>query len=214
MKYSLAIFDMDGTILDTLEDLCDSVNHILTLHNMPTRSLDEVRSFVGNGIRLLVERAVADGTDKDILEVIFAEFAEYYDSHCAIKTRAYDGIIDLLKQLKKSGIKTAVVSNKPDSAVQALCEEHFPGLFDAAAGVKPNVRTKPAPDMVNGVLDALSIDREDAVYIGDSEVDIATAKNSSLPCISVNWGFRDEEFLRKNGSEIIVSKPEECLRYI
>ena len=211
MKYELIVFDMDGTILDTLEDLKNSMNHTLRLHNMPERTLDEIRSFVGNGILKLIERAVPAGTSNDKIDEIHKDFMEHYEAHCADFTKPYDGVNNLIKELRNRGYKTAVVSNKADVAVQDLCIQYFPDLFDLAIGEKPEIAKKPAPDMVNTALEQLQISRENAVYVGDSDVDVATAKNSNLDMIAVDWGFRTREFLVEQGAEIIVSKPEEIL---
>ena len=210
-KYELIIFDMDGTILDTLEDLKNSMNHTLRLHNMPERTLDEIRSFVGNGIRKLIERAVVKGTSEDKINNIHKDFMVHYEVHCADFTRPYDGVNDLIKKLRSRGYKTAVVSNKAHAAVQDLCVQYFPDLFDLAIGERPEIARKPAPDMVNLTLEQLQITREKAVYIGDSDVDVATAKNSNLDMIAVDWGFRTREFLVEQGADIIVSQPEEIL---
>ncbi len=199
---------MDGTILDTLEDLKNSMNYTLEQFNCPKRALDEVRLFVGNGIRNLIIRAAPPATDENTIDKMFAVFNEHYAVHCNDNTRPYDGIADLLKQLRINGIKTAVVSNKADYAVQTLVEKFFSGLFDYAVGEKAGVRKKPCPDSVNEVLKTLNIDRKDAVYIGDSEVDIATAENAKMDCISVDWGFRDRDVLIKNGATVIVSKTD------
>ena len=211
MKYELIVFDMDGTILDTLEDLKNSMNYTLKLHNMPERTLDEIRSFVGNGIRKLIERAVPAGTSEHRIYEIQGDFMEHYGIHCADCTKPYDGVIDLIKELKNQGYKTAVVSNKADGAVQELCVQYFPGLFDLAIGERPEIAKKPAPDMVNIALEQLQIPHEKAVYIGDSDVDVATARNSNLDMIAVDWGFRTREFLVEQGARIIVSKPNEIL---
>ncbi len=214
MKYELIVFDMDGTILDTLEDLKNSMNHTLRLHNMPERTLDEIRSFVGNGIRRLIELAVVSGTPEEEIEIIHKDFMEHYEIHCADFTKPYDGVNDLIQELKKRGYKTAVVSNKADAAVLDLCDQYFPALFDLAIGERPEIAKKPAPDMVNLALEKLQIPREKAVYIGDSDVDVATARNSNLDMIAVDWGFRTREFLVEQGAETIVSHPEEILKYV
>ena len=205
----LAIFDMDGTILDTLKDLQDSLNYSLEKMGYPIRTYEEVRSFVGNGIRKLIERAVPMGTPADKIDETHQIFMPYYEKHCADKTRPYDGIVDLLTRLKEEGMTTAVVSNKAHAAVLDLCEEYFKGLFDIAVGEQEGMEKKPAPDSVNYVLKQLGFSKEEAVYIGDSEVDIATAINSELTPYIVTWGFRDEEFLRENGAKIIVSSTDE-----
>ena len=214
MKYELIVFDMDGTILDTLEDLKNSMNHTLKLHNMPERTLDEIRSFVGNGIRKLIERAVMPETSAEQIDVIHKDFMKHYEIHCADFTRPYDGINDLIKELRNRGYKTAVVSNKADGAVQDLCVQYFPGLFDLAIGERPEIAKKPAADMVNLALNKLNVSKEKAVYIGDSDVDVATARNSKLDMIAVDWGFRTREFLMEQRAETIVSKPEEILELV
>ena len=211
MKYELAIFDMDGTILDTLDDLADSLNYALALSNFPLRTLEEVRNFVGNGIRKLIERAVPLGTSKEALEKVYTDFTAYYPKHCFDKTKPYSGIVEMIRELRDHGIKTAVVSNKADYAVQILCKQYFDGLFDFAVGEQAGVQKKPAPDSVNMVLDKLETDRKKSVYIGDSEVDIHTAANAEMDCISVDWGFRDISFLKEQGAKTIVSSTEELL---
>ena len=211
MKYDLIVFDMDGTILDTLEDLKNSMNHTLRLYNMPERTLDEIRSFVGNGIRKLIERAVPEGTSEHRIYEIQGDFMKHYGEHCADFTRPYDGVNELIAQLRNRGYKTAVVSNKADGAVQELCVQYFPNLFDLAIGERPELAKKPAPDMVNLALEKLQVSHQKAVYIGDSDVDVATARNSKLDMIAVDWGFRTREFLIEQGAEIIVSTPEEIL---
>lgn len=207
--YKLAVFDMDGTILDTLEDLKDSTNFALEKCGYPTRTYDEVRRFVGNGIRKLIERAVPEGLTVEQIDRVHEVFTEHYKVHCADKTKAYDGIKPLLEKLRASGVKTAVVSNKADYGVQELCKEYFDGLFDYAVGEREGIRRKPAPDAVNEALRVLGMSKSEAVYIGDSDVDFETAKNAELPCISVLWGFRDEEFLREKGATLFVHDPAE-----
>ena len=209
MNYQLAIFDLDGTILDTLEDLYLAVNYALHANQLPERTIGEVRQFVGNGIRRLIERAVPAGSGEDIISSVHASFTEYYAQHCADHTKAYKGIPELLTALQEAGMRTAVVSNKADYGVQTLIEGYFPGLFDYAVGEREGVRRKPAPDAVNAVLEHLGIPRDRAVYIGDSDVDIETAKNAGMPCISVDWGFRTTAFLIGHGARMIVSDPSE-----
>lgn len=207
--YKLAVFDMDGTILDTLEDLKDSTNYALEKCGYPMRTYDEVRRFVGNGIRKLIERAVPEGLTVEQIDRVHEVFTEHYKVHCADKTKAYDGIKPLLEKLRAGGVKTAVVSNKADYGVQELCKEYFDGLFDYAVGEREGIRRKPAPDAVNEALKVLGMSKSEAVYIGDSDVDFETAKNAELPCISVLWGFRDEEFLREKGATLFVHDPAE-----
>lgn len=214
MKYELLIFDMDGTILDTLEDLKNSMNYTLRLHNMPERSLDEIRSFVGNGIRTLIERAVIDGTSIDKINAMHKDFMLHYEAHCADETKAYDGIIEVITKLRTLGFKTAVVSNKAHPAVLELCEKYFPGLFDLALGETPDMARKPAPDMVHFALKHFNVSKEKAVYIGDSEVDVATARNSNLDMIAVDWGFRSRQCLKEQGATIIISHPTELIDYV
>lgn len=214
MAVKLAIFDMDGTILDTLGDLCDSLNYVLAKQGYPVRTLDEVRSFVGNGIAKLIERAVPCDCTKEQTLGVYEEFIPYYREHCAEKTKPYDGIVKLLSDLKQNGIWLAVVSNKADAAVQDLCKQYFKGLFDIAVGECPGMEKKPAPDAVNLVLDKLHISREEAVYIGDSEVDIATAVNSGLQLCVVDWGFRDVDFLKAHGAKRIFSDTESLKEYL
>lgn len=209
MKYELAIFDMDGTILDTLEDLTDTLNYALHKNNFPTHSIDDVRRFVGNGIPKLIERGVPEGTDRESVGRVHKDFIEHYKIHCADKTKPYKGILELIGRLRDAGCKTAVVSNKTDVAVQELCVQYFDGLFDYAVGDREGILKKPAPDSVNEVLHYLQIKREKAVYIGDSEVDIATARNAGMNSIIVSWGFRKTEFLKEQGAKVIVNQPAE-----
>lgn len=214
LKTKLAIFDLDGTVLDTLEDLYLATNFALESSDFPKRSREEVRAFVGNGIRRLTELAVPDGTKKEDIDRVFKVFNEYYALHCADNTKPYDGIKEVLSKLKEKGVKTAVVSNKADYAVQALCERYFDGLFSFAVGEREGIRRKPAPDSVNEVLRVLSADKTEAVYIGDSEVDIKTAENAGMKCISVLWGFRSREMLILNGGSVFADMPEDILKFI
>ena len=208
-----AIFDMDGTILNTLDDLMDSTNFALKNNGLKERSLEEIRFFVGNGIQKLIERAVPQGTSKEVFEKVFADFKSHYKIHCADKTSYYDGIPSVIQTLRKMGVKTAVVSNKADFAVQELVEVYFKGLFDVALGEKAGVSKKPSPDMVNAALSVLGVEKEAAFYIGDSDVDFETAKNSSLDFIGVSWGFRGRKFLENLGAKNIIDSPEELLNF-
>ena len=214
MKYELLVFDMDGTILDTLEDLKNSMNYTLRLYHMPERTLDEIRAFVGNGIRRLIERAVVAGTSDEQITAMYKDFMKYYEVHCADNTKPYDGILDTIRHLRSLGYKTAVVSNKAHPAVLELCDQYFPRLFDLAIGEKPDIARKPAPDMVHMALNRFNIPKEKAVYIGDSDVDVATARNSELDMIAVDWGFRSRECLMEQGATTIISKPEEILELV
>lgn len=214
MKYRLIIFDMDGTILDTLKDLTDSLNYALKKSGFPQRTIEEVRGFVGNGIQKLIERGVPKETKREEIQKVFEDFTDYYSKHCADTTKPYDGILKVLLELKKSGYLTAVVSNKADYAVRALCDEYFKGIFDAVSGERENIRKKPAPDTVNAVLEELNVLRKEAIYIGDSEVDIKTAENAGMDSISVDWGFRSREELLKNNAKKIISNPKDILNEI
>ncbi len=214
MKYQLAIFDLDGTILDTLEDLTDGVNYALTECGYPVRTIDEVRSFVGNGIRRLIERALPSGTPEAEIDHVHGIFSPYYRAHCDVKTRPYDGIPEMLRMLRESGIRTAVLSNKADFAVQPLVRQYFGGLFDLAFGERDGIPRKPAPDAVFEILAQLGVEKSQAVYIGDSNVDVETARNAGLDCICVDWGFRDRAQLRDAGAEQIVSAPQELLKHM
>lgn len=214
MKLNLVIFDMDGTILDTLQDLQISLNVALTASRLPTRSLEEVRHFVGNGVPTLVKRGVPDRTPPEVYERVLADFNVHYAAHCHDHTRPYAGICPLIAALRQQGYRTAVVSNKDDYAVQLLCQRFFPGLFDVAVGSKPGVAKKPAPDSVLEALRMLSARGEEAVYVGDSDVDVATAKNADLPCIAVLWGFRTRAELEAAGATRFAAAPNEILQLL
>ena len=210
--YQLAIFDLDGTLLDTLADLRQGLNYALATQGFAPRTLPEVRAFVGNGIRKLIMRAVPAGTDEAQIDAVFAAFNPYYAVHCADFTKPYSGIPELLRQLRADGVVSAVVSNKPDYAVKTLSEQYFPGLLAASAGAKEGVRKKPCPDSVFEVVRQLGAEARRAVYIGESEVDIETAKNAGMPCISVSWGFRDRDVLVGAGAGIICDDTDALYR--
>ena len=204
MAYKTALFDMDGTLLDTLEDLRDSTNHVLREMGYPERSLEEMRRFVGNGAEMQIRRAVPEGTSEENIAKALRAYRAYYQEHCRIKTKVYDGLLDMLDALKARGVKTAVVSNKPDEAVKKLSEEYFGGRMDYAVGAKDGRRCKPYPDMVDAALEALGETREGAVFIGDSEVDVQTGLNAGLPVIAVSWGFRSRETIAEAGATVIA----------
>lgn len=204
MRYKAAIFDMDGTILDTLEDLRDSVNASLAWAGFPARTAEEIRAFVGNGAKRLIERAVPDGTDEDTAGRILAYYRSYYEAHAQVKTAPYPGVCELLDSLRAAGVKLAVVSNKPDAAVKKLAGHYFPGVFHAAIGAMDGVAVKPAPDALRSAMRLLRVTAEETVYIGDSDVDVMTAKNAGTAGLFVTWGFRDETFLRERGAETLV----------
>ena len=220
--FNVYVFDLDGTLLDTLQDLANSVNCALRQHGMPEHSIDDIRRFVGNGVRLLMERAVPDGARNPQFEAAFATFRQYYMQHSLDTTRPYDGIPELIHELKNRGCQMAVVSNKMMAATQELVHHFFPDIPVAigeheAAGI----RKKPAPDTVFEALRQLGIihhpssiihQTSDIVYVGDSDVDIETARNSGLPCISVLWGFRDRDFLLTHGATTFAEHPADILR--
>lgn len=208
---NLIIFDLDGTVLDTLADLTAALNHALLNNGLPPRTLPEVRSFVGNGIRKLIERGVPSGTPEAVIGAVHADFTAYYEKHCADTTAPYAGVRELLAALRAAGYRTAVVSNKADYAVQKLVKKYFPGDFDFAVGETPEMRRKPAPDMVFAALSALNVPKEEALFVGDSEVDIETARAAGIPCVSVTWGFKDRDFLLAHGAETLIDTPRELL---
>ena len=217
--YKVYIFDLDGTLLDTLADLAASTNYALRKHGMPEHSIDDVRRFVGNGVRKLMERAVPDGANNPLFDEAFATFRQHYMEHSLDTTRPYDGIPETLAALKARGCRLAVVSNKMMAATQELCRHFFPDTIEVAIGEDEahGIRKKPAPDTVFEALKTLGVSRVgasdglSAVYVGDSDVDIQTAANAGLPCISVLWGFRDRDFLIQHGAETFVSAPSELL---
>jgi len=213
ITYKTYIFDLDGTLLDTLGDLAASVNYALRMHRMPEHSIDDVRRFVGNGVRKLMERAIPEGAENSDFEVTFATFRQHYMTHSLDTTKPYEGIPETLEALKAKGCHLAVVSNKMMAATQDLCRHFFPDTIEVAIGENEaaGIRKKPAPDTVFEALRQLGVGQEGAVYVGDSDVDIETARNSGLPCISVLWGFRDRDFLLQHGAKTLISSPSELL---
>ena len=213
MKYSLAIFDMDGTILNTLDDMTDSVNEILSKYKLPLHTLDEVKFMVGNGIPKLIEHAIPDGRSNPDFNKILADFIAYYEKHCAIKTAPYDGVVDCIITLRAAGLKIAVNTNKVEPAAIALCDDYFPGLFDIISGSRPGMPPKPAPDGIYEILNRTGIDGKSegqrAVFIGDSDVDMQTGMNAGLDVIGVDWGFRGKKFLEEHGAKTIVMNAKE-----
>ena len=205
------IFDLDGTLLSSLDDLAASTNYALRWAGMPERTLEEVRMFVGNGVKLLMERAIPDGQQNPRFEEVYAKFREHYLKHNLDRTRPYDGVLELLAELKQRGKKLAIVSNKFYAATQDLAHHFFADTIEVAIGERVNIRKKPAPDTVLEALRQLGASKDGAVYIGDSDVDVMTAKNSGLPCISVLWGFRDKEFLIEHGATLFVETPHDIL---
>lgn len=213
-RYDTVIFDLDGTLLNTLEDLADAVNYALTQMGWPARSLEEVRRFVGNGVANLMAQAVPAGTAPEETADCLARFRDRYAAHMADKTAPYPGILELLNTLREKGYQLAVVSNKFDAAVKGLVEDYFPGLFDAAAGESPATPKKPDPAMVFQAMAGLGAYGGRTVYVGDSDVDLATARNAGLDCISVTWGFRDGAFLLAHGAKTLCGTPEELLELL
>ena len=213
MRYQTYVFDLDGTLLDTLGDLAASTNYALRTHGMPEHSLDDVRRFVGNGVRVLMERAVPQGAENPQFEAAFQTFRTHYMQHSLDTTKPYDGILETLEALKAEDCRLAVVSNKMMAATQELCRHFFRDTIEVAIGEHEaqGIRKKPAPDTVNEAFRQLGVGKERAVYVGDSDVDILTARNSGLPCISVLWGFRDRDFLIQHGAETFISAPSELL---
>lgn len=211
MSYDVYVFDLDGTLLDTLRDLTASVNHALRWAEMPERTIEEVRWFVGNGVKKLMERAVPNGTDNPRFAEVYQEFRDHYLHHGLDTTEPYPGIMEMLRALKDEGKQIAVVSNKFYKATEELCSHFFAGLVDVAIGERDDIRKKPAPDTVEEALRRLKAGCIHAVYVGDSDVDIQTAMNSGLPCISVLWGFRDKDFLLAHGATTFVASPHELL---
>ena len=208
------IFDMDGTVLNTLEDLTVSVNYVLSKFDMPCHSEKEYRYFFGNGIKYALKCAVPEGTPEEIIEEMLPIFREHYNEHCLDRTKPYEGIIDLMSRLKAKGYKMAIVSNKIDSAVKELNNRFFCEYVDVAIGEKSGIKRKPSPDTVLAALDELGSKKEEAIYIGDSEVDYQTAINSDLPSILVLWGFRDKDFLISKGADVFAENPEDVFNII
>lgn len=213
-KRKSVIFDLDGTLLYTLEDLKEAVNAALRQFDMPVCTLEQVCQYVGNGVRKLMIRAVPEGEENPRFEEVFAAFKEYYGQHCLDSTAPYPGVLGLLKELKVRGVQTAIVSNKLDSAVKELTERFFGGYIKTAIGEMEGVERKPAPDMVNKALEALGAERDETIYVGDSEVDIRTAQNAGLFCVSVTWGFREAPFLRSHGAKTLIQTPLELLNFL
>ena len=214
MKYKAVLFDMDGTVLDTLGDLAAAVNHTLREFSMPERSIAEVAAALSNGAAYLIAHTVPDGTPKELTDKVLAAYAPYYDAHCDILTGPYDGIVPLMRKLRDKGVKLAVISNKQDTAVKPLAEKYFPGLLEIAVGESAEVRRKPNPDAVLAALRHIGVEREDAIYVGDTEVDLQTARNAGMECASVDWGFRTREQLVEIGAEHIFDTVQELEEYL
>lgn len=213
-KYDTVIFDLDGTLLNTLDDLTDSVNYTLELYGFPSRTIEDIRCFLGNGVARLIELAVPDGLNNPEYEKCLADFRIHYSENMQNKTSTYKGILELLKQLSSEDYKIAIVSNKFDKAVKALNKLYFGEYIKVAIGESANISKKPAPDTVFKALEELNSTADKAVYVGDSEVDVKTAKNSGMICVGVTWGFRDRSVLEQEGADYIIDSPEELLKII
>ena len=209
MKYQAVLFDMDGTVLDTLDDLCDSINHSLAEFSLPQVSREHVRQCLGNGAAFLVSHSIPAGSSPELEADVLAFYKPWYDAHCLIKTAPYEGILPMMQSLKEHGLRLAIISNKPDRAVQELSEAFFPGLLELSVGESPSVRRKPAPDTVLKAASQIGLSVDQCVYVGDSEVDLQTARNAGMDCVSVTWGFRDEAQLIEAGACVLVRTPEE-----
>ena len=209
MKYQAVLFDMDGTVLDTLDDLCDSINHSLAEFSLPPVSREHVRQCLGNGAAFLVSHSIPADCSPDLEADVLAFYKPWYDAHCLIKTAPYEGILPMMRSLKEHGLRLAIISNKPDRAVQELSDAFFPGLLELSVGESPSVRRKPAPDTVLTAASQIGLSVDQCVYVGDSEVDLQTARNAGMDCISVTWGFRDEAQLIEAGASVLVRTPEE-----
>ena len=209
MRYKAVLFDMDGTVLDTLADLTNAINHTLSEYGMPLLDKRQVAQYLGNGAAYLISRAVPAGTPDALREEMLRSYQPWYDSHCAILTAPYPGIVPLMQALREAGVKQAVISNKQDTAVKQLASRHFPGLLETAVGESRTVRRKPNPDAVLAALREMGVEKRDAVYVGDTEVDLRTAENAGLACAVVGWGFRTEDQLYEAGAGHIFQSSEE-----
>ncbi len=214
MRYDTVLFDMDGTLLNTLDDLHTSVNELLAREGFSPRTKDEIRLALGNGAKRLLQASLPEGVDDAELERYLRLYKPIYEKNMSKNTRPYDGILDMLRALKQSGIKTGVITNKPDYACAALCDSMFEGLIGEAVGDRPDLVRKPAPDSVFIILERLGSRAENTLYVGDSDVDILTAKNAGLTSVGVSWGYRDEQLLKDTGADYIIYRPAELLKII
>lgn len=214
MKYDTVIFDLDGTLLNTLEDLADSVNFALESFGYPTRTYEEVRTFIGNGIKELVKKAVPTGTDEETTLKCLQVFKDHYKTNMQHKTAPYDGIIDLLKELNSKNVKLGIVSNKYDFGVKNLNKHYFNDLIPVAIGEREGIRRKPAPDTVLAAMEELNSTKEKCLYVGDSPSDILTAQNAGMKSVGVTWGFRDATSLKESGADFLINSPKELLEIL
>jgi len=213
MKYTTVLFDLDGTLLDTLDDLTDAVNRALVRYHLPERDRMEVRAFLGNGAKYLMEHA-APGMEPERFETMLVEYKADYDANCVVKTAPYPGIEDLLLSLRARGVKTGIISNKPDSAVQPLYETFFSDTMDIAVGEREGIRRKPAPDTVLAAMERLGARPEQTLYVGDTEVDLETARRAGVDCAAVTWGFRDPDQLIAAGAARLFDSADALCRYL
>ncbi len=213
-RYKAVLFDLDGTLLNTLNNITAAVNHTLTAYGMPARTSAEVRAFVGNGAASLISRAVPDGTDADTTVRVLRDFRVYYAEHSLDLTAPYDGILSVLARLKDAGIAMAVVSNKPEISVEVLCRHFFADFIDIALGDTPDRPRKPAPDGTLQALARLGVSADEAIFVGDGDTDVLTAKNAGMPCLGVTWGFRDADDLRAAGANHLVDTPTQMADYL
>lgn len=214
MKYDTIIFDLDGTLLNTLDDLRDSLNAALITHGYEPKNLEEVRRFVGNGVKVLVQRSLPVHSTEDEIDQCLATFTDHYNENMQNKTRPYDGIMELLLDLNRYSFKLAIVSNKFDSAVKELAKDYFGDLINVAIGESATVKKKPAPDSVFAAICQLGSDIKKTIFVGDSDTDVQTAKNAGIPCIGVTWGFRTRDLLRREGADYLIDTPKELLTLI
>ena len=214
MRYKAVLFDMDGTVLDTVDDLADSVNASLREFSLPEVSRSHVSRCLGNGAAYLIRNCLPESTPDGIFEQVLAFYKPWYGAHCRIKTKPYEGILPLMEALRGEGVRQAIISNKPDGAVQELAEAFFPGLMDVVVGESPAIRRKPSPDMFFAAVSRMGLEVPECVYIGDTEVDIETARSAGMDCITVTWGFRTRDQLVECGAKTLIDRPEELYRYL
>lgn len=214
MNKKIAMFDMDGTVLNTFEDIVNATNYVLEKFGLPKRSREEMKFNVGYGAYRQIEGSVPSGTPKELIDKIYEFYLPYYNEHSLIETKPYDGIVKVMEEIRKSGLKVAIISNKPNPTVQLLKDKFFSKACDISIGAMDGLNIKPSSDMINKILAEYNLDAKDSVYIGDTEVDIATAVNSNMDMIVVTWGFRDVDFLKSNGGKNFVNSPEEILKVL
>lgn len=211
MNITTILFDMDGTLLDSIEDIADSLNKTLTEFHLPTRTLKDITSFVGNGAKFLVEKSIPSSTPESIKQEFLLAYKKEYLNNLQNKTKPYDGIIELLEQLCQKGYKLGIISNKPDAGVKSLSQTYFGSYVQSSIGESITTKRKPAPDGIYKSLEELQSSKEESIYVGDSEVDILTSQNAGIPCIGVTWGFRSRETLLQAGATLLIDSPKEFI---